>query len=324
VVNSPLAQQVHTEFQTEKAKYLPIILAGSKLPLDLALCRALHQAATDQGQDKSWVSESFLAKLHLALETLDGGISDSRATLELYQQAAQLARIAGYRGLLVAVDEFGKFLERAAWQGDLPDLLAAQYLAKLTSGSPEPQVLFFVLLHQGIQHYASSLSRRQWLEWAKIQGRFEQVDFTEDLDNLYDLIAVSLRQQDWSDKDRAAVNRWAKGVWQQVQDLPVFQGENAADLWRELLPRVYPFHPLALYALPRLSARLGQNERTVFNFLASDDPLGFKRFLRSTPKDDIKLPSLTLDYLFDYFLSGSRFALLPRTCSAGSVKLTLP
>ena len=311
VISPLLAKKVADQRREGEANYLPVVLSGSKIPLDLALCQALYQAATNPELDNSWVSDGFLDGLHRTLETLGSGISDARATWEIYQQAAQLARIAGYQGLLVIVDEFGKFLERSAWQGELPDLLTAQYLAELASSSADAQVLFVVMLHQGFQHYASSLSRRQWQEWAKIQGRFQQVDFTEDPDNLYDLIAASLKQKNWTDADKAAVTEWSKSVWQRVRGVPVFQREDSADFWPNLLTRVYPFHPLALYALPRLSAGLGQNERTVFNFLASDDPLGFKRFLRNTVRDGMELPSLTLDYLFDYFLTGSRFALLP-------------
>lgn len=308
LANPTLERRVHAEVASKAVRYLPVIVQGSRVPLDLALCQALSRAVST---DTSWTSESFRSSLNLTLQTLEAGIADSRRTVELYEQAAKLAKISDYQGLLVIMDEFGKFLERAAWQGDLPDLLAAQYLAELASSLKEPQVLFLVLVHQGFQHYASSLSQRQWLEWAKIQGRFRQVDFNEEPDNLYGLIATSLSRRGKSRDSKADVQRWARRVWGQVRNLPAFEAEAQTNFWPDFLPRVYPFHPLALYALPRLSSRLGQNERTLFTFLASDDPLGFKAFLRTTTRGNEELPSLTLDYLFDYFLSGARFASLP-------------
>jgi hypothetical protein len=220
--------------------------------------------------------------------------------MKLYEEAANLAKVRGYRGLLIIVDEFGKFLEQAAWQGDLPDLAVVQYLAELATGLQDPQILFFVLLHQGFQHYASSLSRQQWLEWAKIQGRFRQIDFNEEPDNLYDVIATSLHRKCTSRAVHAAVEAWVCRVWSQVQHLPAFASTTQTDFWPQLLRHAYPLPPLVLYALPRLSARLGQHERTLFAFLASDDPLGLKSFLRRTPQGTATLPSLTLDYLFDY------------------------
>src|SRR5262249_54954353 len=39
----------------------------------------------------------------------------------------------------------------------------------------------------------------------------------------------------------------------------------------ELLTQSYPFEPVTLYLLPRLSARVAQNERTLFNFLHTSD-----------------------------------------------------
>lgn len=306
-----MEQRVKVEILTPRARYLPVIVQGARLPLDLALCRALHRAITDDEWDTSWVPESLRSSLQLTLETLETGVSDSRSTLDLYSRASKLAKEeGGFKGLLVVVDEFGKFLERAAWQGDLPDLMAAQYLAELASAQREPDVLFLVLLHQGFQHYASSLSQKQWVEWAKIQGRFRQVDFNEEPDNLYSLVAASMKERGRSQDSVALIKRWSQRVWEEVKHIPAFK-EHQESLWPDLLSQVYPLHPIALYALPRLSARLGQNERTLFSFLASDDALGLKKFLRSTPLAGEELPSLTLDYLFEYFLTGARYASLP-------------
>ncbi len=308
--NPSLYERTQREVESPGVRYIPVILQGSNVPLDLALCQGLYQAATDPNGDTSWTSSSFLTSLKVNLQTLEAGVVDSSRTVELFEQAADLAKIGGYQGLLVAVDEFGKFLERSAWQGELQDIISAQYLAELASGSQDPKLLFFVLVHQGFQHYAISLSQKQSLEWAKIQGRFHQVDFSEDPDNLYDLISGCLNQKPDSES-KSAIDAWAGRMWGQVRNLSVFQSESAQKYWPDLLHKVYPFHPLALFALPRLSMRLGQNERTLFNFLASDDPLGFKRFLTSSPRSSKRLPTLTIDYLFDYFLSGARFATLP-------------
>lgn len=294
-----------------RRKYIPVILQGSRAPLDYSMCRALLAAATDETSDTSWVSASFLSSVNTAMQILGTGVSDSRSTVELYKQAANLAEVAGYNGLLVIIDEFGKFLERARWQGDLPDLAAVQYLAELSASYEESRILFLVALHQGFQHYATSLSRQQWLEWVKIQGRFGQVDFNEEPENLYGLVAASIKHQDKPAELEDALEKWVARVWAQVRNLHPFRAEFLDSYWPDLLKRVYPLHPVTLYALPRLSANLGQNERTLFTFLASDDPLGLRSFLRKTPTRGDKLPSLTVDYLYDYFVNGSRTTWLP-------------
>ena len=311
MANPAMEQRVRTHVIEAGIRYLPVIVQGARVPLDLALCRALHGSISEDSRDTSWVPESFRASLNITLQTLEAGVSDSNGVVELFTRASKLAQEEGrYKGLLVVVDEFGKFLERAAWQGDLPDVMAAQYLAESASSRQEPELLFLVLLHQGFQQYASSLSQRQWMEWAKIQGRFRQIDFNEEPDHLYDLVAASLKEVGQSQDFKGLIDRWTRRTWRQVQSIQAFR-EHQEGFWPSFLPRVYPFHPIALYALPRLSARLGQNERTLFSFIASDDPLGLKKFLRSTPFSAGELTSLTLDYLFEYFLTGARYSSLP-------------
>jgi len=311
LANPNIANKVDITLNKGNAKYIPIIVQGSRNALDRTLCDALLEAATGADRDISWVSESFLSSLNITLQVMDSGITDSISTIKLYERAANLVKDAGYKGLLVIIDEFGKFLERARWQGDLPDLVTAQYLAELATNSDDSQILFLVALHQGFQHYASSLSRQQWLEWVKIQGRFNQIDFSEEPENLYGLVASSINYTDISANLNEAIDQWSLRVWNQVKGLPPFKSDTDKIFWRDLLPHVYPFHPITLYALPRLSAYLGQNERTLFTFLASDDPLGLKSFLKRTQQKSDNLPSLTVDYLYDYFVHGARASLLP-------------
>ena len=165
LVDPVLENRVRTEIVDSSVKYLPIVVNGSRSPIDLALCRALSRSISEPLLETSWAPDQFKVDVAVTLETLEAGISNSSKVLELYDQAANLAKIAHYKGLFVIMDEFGKFLERAAWQGDLPDLITAQYLAELASGPSENQILFTVILHQGFQHYASSLSQRQWIEF---------------------------------------------------------------------------------------------------------------------------------------------------------------
>lgn len=306
------AQALHREIIQSEVRFIPVVVQGSRMPLDMALCDALLKAATDENRDTSWVSDRFLSALALARQTLESGTSDSQLVTELYRQAVDLAKAAGYRGLVLAIDEFGKFLERARWQGDLPDLVAAQYLAEMASASGESGLLFVAALHQNFQHYASSLSRQQWLEWVKIQGRFQQIDFNEDPANLYGLVANSVHVRLEADSVRESIRSWVRRVWEQARTISAFQSDSRSGLSAELLARSYPFHPIALYALPRLSAYLGQNERTLFTFLSSDDPFGLKTFLRRKWQSGEELPSLTVEYLYDYFVAGARYSWLPQ------------
>ena len=51
----------------------------------------------------------------------------------------------------------------------------------------------------------------------------------------------------------------------------VFDGLPPDVIWEKVIKGCFPLHPLSVYMLPRISAKLGQNERTMFTFLAGGD-----------------------------------------------------
>ena len=72
-------------------------------------------------------------------------------------------------GLIIVVDEMGKFLEHAA--SERSDIYLFQQLAELASRS-EGRLILIGVLHQAFEEYAHRLGREQRDEWAKVQGRF--------------------------------------------------------------------------------------------------------------------------------------------------------
>ena len=74
-----------------------------------------------------------------------------------------------YGGLMIFVDEMGKFLEGAA--RDISDVYFFQQLAEIASRS-NGRLVVVGILHQAFDEYSHRLSREMREEWAKIQGRF--------------------------------------------------------------------------------------------------------------------------------------------------------
>ncbi len=67
-----------------------------------------------------------------------------------------------------------------------------------------------------------------------------------------------------------------------------------------ILCDVYPLDAVALYVLPPLSARIAQNERTLFHFLLGQEPGCLcPAFLERAEKKDV--PFVRVFDLFDYF-----------------------
>ena len=187
-------------------------------------------------------------------------------------------------GLAVFVDELGKFLESAARDGT--DIHLFQQLAELASRS-NGRLLIVGILHQAFEEYVHRLSREMRDEWAKIQGRFVDLAVNADGNEQIDLLARAIE----SDSRTGSIGTLAKEVAGLVQgNKPPHLAEMLEDCW--------PLHPVTACLLGPLSRRrFGQNQRSLFGFLNSAEPYGFRDFLRDASETDLYTPDRLWDYL---------------------------
>jgi hypothetical protein len=91
---------------------------------------------------------------------------------------------------------------------DMAFLYLLQQIAELPPNKDGFNVFIFGLLHQSFIDYAHGLASAQRNEWAKIQGRFEDIPFIESSDKMLRLIGQAIDQS--KDKTfRSAVDQWA-------------------------------------------------------------------------------------------------------------------
>ena len=188
---------------------------------------------------------------------------------------------AQHGGLMVFIDEMGKFLEGAAYDGT--DIYFFQQLAEIASRSNNRLIVVGVL-HQAFEEYAYRLSREMRDEWAKIQGRFVDLAISVGPDEQLELLGRAIKV----DGER----RRPPGLAKQV----------AALLHRSTPPHLlkdcWPLHPITACLLGPISRRrFGQNQRSLFSFLNSTEPLGFQDFLRTAAEGDLYGPEMVWDYL---------------------------
>ncbi len=62
----------------------------------------------------------------------------------------------------------------------------------MASRSARPAIGLLTVLHQAFEHYAASLSPTQQREWAKVQGRFEDVGFFQSQAEFLNLVGRSI------------------------------------------------------------------------------------------------------------------------------------
>ena len=186
-------------------------------------------------------------------------------------------------GLVVFIDEMGKFLEAAANDGS--DIYLFQELAERASRS-DRRLIVVGILHQAFEEYAHRLSREMRDEWSKIQGRFVDLVVNASGEEQIDLLGRAIE----SDHPKKP-GFLAKGVAQRTQ-------RQTSPYFAEMLEDCWPLHPIVACLLGPISRRrFGQNQRSIFGFLNSAEPQGFQDFLRSASDDDIYGPDRLWDYL---------------------------
>lgn len=194
------------------------------------------------------------------------------AALDALESVEAADRIA------IVWDEFGRHLEGIVNEGRSRELDAVQRLAEWAVRAREPSSSLTLLLHQNLLAYATVLNQTSRNEWRKIEGRFEQLRFLEDSQQLYGLASTVIskyRPDGVCLPEEAELRRVARGAiaagW--------FDGMSDEDHVAALLGRAYPLSAAALHVLPRLVARIGQNERSLFGFIDNTDltrPIGME------------------------------------------------
>ncbi|EJO89832.1 hypothetical protein MCOL_V206575 [Mycobacterium colombiense CECT 3035] len=198
--------------------------------------------------------------------------------------------------VLLLIDEFGKNLEYFASSGSDGDPFLLQELAEMTQGEDAVPLVIITMQHLSFDEYVQDGSTARRREWSKVQGRFQDIPYVETAEQSRRLIASAITHDPAVSK---AATQWVQSHQSKLESVGL----------RELIDdaaAAIPLHPIALAVLPELCSRYGQNERTLFSFLAGTEPRAVPEFLASNvwrPKSP--LPLVGVDQLYDYFLEAS-------------------
>ena len=268
------------------------VATAQREPLRHTLVRALNKAA------KTFWTQGRTPAILRQLNEWEGQLAfgeiafTDRDILNLIKELSDLV----YTDIILVIDELGKSLEHATQNQGTADLYLLQQLAEL-SRKKGTRLYIFGLLHQSFADYGQRLAAVEKNEWAKIQGRFEDIPFTESSQQMLRLMGQAIHRTE------GAV--LAFPVQQHTTDWCAVLSEkaNLTELSPKLLEATYPLHPLAALVLPELCIRYAQNDRSLFTFLTSAEPHAFQNFLDTTElPSNSPLPTLKLQHLYDYFV----------------------
>jgi hypothetical protein len=258
-----------------RPQLLPILVTGSRMPIAAAIAGALRQSLEAEcGRGKP---PRVLEKARsLEASSAEAPVSDDAVLALLQETSAYLADSEKASGVLIILDELGKFLEFAAMHPDRQDVYFLQRLAEAAARSGGSPLFVVGLLHQGFNAYADHLSEQSQREWEKVAGRFEEMVFNQPLEQTAALVADALHIR--VEALPGSVIRQARAEMDMTLNLGWYGSAAARKNLLELAPRLYPLHPTVLPVLSKLFHRFGQNERSLFSFLFSTEPFGLRTF----------------------------------------------
>ena len=254
---------------------LPVLVVGSRQSMAKSVCTALYNSVSPYYSGRGRKPDSFL-RLKAVVEDTGSEISDDEALALIKDSNTDLIVGEKCSGLLILLDELGKFLEFSALHPERQDIFFLQQLAELASRSGKEPIFTIGLLHQGFNAYASQLSQVAQKEWEKVAGRFEEILFDQPLDQTAHLIANALN---------ISTRKAPKGLSDRITEDMVrtigggfYGAAPPVESLSKISPKLYPLHPTVIPVLVKFFSRFGQNERSLFSFLLSNEPFGLGDF----------------------------------------------
>lgn len=252
--------------------YCVVLLTGSPDSLSKSLVSALSHSANIIWETRKGKKPEVLKILsHYASQDEPPKVSEILDAIQALQNA--LLKI-GYSGILVAIDELGKFLEYEARHYGANDIFLLQSLAELAFAKHGVKLALVVMLHQSIEQYARGLGETLKAEWAKVQGRFESIPFLDTSEQTLRIVAAAIKKELTKKEEKAIKSKISTQVNALIESsaLPSTLEKKSAE---ELFYNCYPLHPLSALVLPILCQKVAQNERTLFSYLGSKETHGF-------------------------------------------------
>ncbi|MGB1271159.1 MAG: hypothetical protein ACPG5T_03715, partial [Endozoicomonas sp.] len=276
--------------------YIKVLVTGSPEPMGRRIVQAVAEAAAEVWSSRKGKKPAVIADLERAGAAKDVANSDVVKLVKRLQ--VQIAKIGG-NGLLLVIDELGKFLEFEARHYGANDIFLLQSLAELACEGHEANLMLFVLLHQSFEQYAKGLGESLKNEWSKVQGRFEEVPFLESSEQVLRVVSAAF-EQDFDAKHKAAVKKAVSPIVKMLHETKALPAAMTLKDAEALFMQCYPLHPVSALLLPMLCQKIAQNERTLFSYLGSHEDHGFQSELKSLNEPgDFVLPS----QVFDYFVT---------------------
>lgn len=216
--------------------------------------------------------------------------------VKLYEETNHILKEQyGFDGIIIVFDEFSKFIEASADINSSMNLKILQDFAELSSRSKDPQMHLVCVTHKTINEYISKIPQEKIDAWRAIEGRFKEVLFNASSQQNYELISNAI-VKDLNKVKEILKNKELdsdKRVWS-AQNLFNYNNE---EYMQHIVEGCFPLNPYSTYALPVISEKVAQNERTLFTYLSKNEPNSLIDLVNNKAEFDL----VTIDKIYDYF-----------------------
>lgn len=226
-----------------------------------------------------YVELSTLLRQKFKIDGADNSILDD---LKAYYNQCQKEG----KFLVIVLDEFGKVLEHAAKNNPERELYFLQKLAEFVN-VPSRNILLLTTLHQNFSSYAKGLTEEQVNEWVKVKGRFKEIAFVEPIEQLLYLASKQLQEE-----KLCKIGDNAKPLFELAKDMRYV----STDFPIHTAMQLYPLDLFSAFSITSAIQRYGQNERSLFTFLASR---GTNSIMDFTPTRQL---TYNLTRVYDYIV----------------------
>lgn len=287
------------ELGAHKSGFVRCFVVSGREPVVMTVVRALEKGVKERFgkrySKKDFASASKLRRVCDELRKTNklslSGTSYAGVVMEIVRDLCSKAPV------IILIDEFGKNLEYFAESKTSDgDLFLLQSMAEAGAGRKGMALFIVTMQHMAFEEYGASTSAAHRREWAKVQGRFDDIPFSNSPEQTRLLIAKSL-QANQGTQAQKEIRKWANDHITEIVRL------NLDGLGRDIIASCYPLHPLALLLLPELCFRYGQYERTLMTFVAGGARNTVPSFIDNATWAQGRLPSMDIEDLYDYFVS---------------------
>ena len=202
----------------------------------------------------------------------------------------------GYSGTFILFDEFSKFIESSVDRNNAKDMKVLQDIAELCNRTKGNQIHLACITHKSINEYIRKIPANKIDAWRAIEGRFKEIYFTTSSKQNYELIGNTII----SDKDKIKELIEKDAILTEIYEncYEIYKTTyNFKSYKKNIEINTFPLNPISTYALPIISEKVAQNERTLFTFLSKRGKNTLQEFLSKAEIGDL----LEVNKLYDYF-----------------------